>query len=181
MMALPASAGAYALRTAATAAVLLFFFAPRWRAWTVSGRGVLIGALAGLAVFALWIAPETVFRGLLPTWLFPLAPATDVSPYAPATCGWALTLVRLVGSAFVISVAEELFFRRWLVDFAGFWWMVALFAVEHGDRWAVGAATGVIYGLLARRFGLASAIAAHATTNLVLGLWVIHRGAWQFW
>ena len=86
MMALPASAGAYALRTAATAAVLLFFFAPRWRAWTVSGRGVLIGALAGLAVFALWIAPETVFRGLLPTWLFPLAPATDVSIHTDRVC-----------------------------------------------------------------------------------------------
>jgi len=181
MMALPATAGAYALRTAATAAVLLFCVFGRWRAHLGTVRGFFVGLLVGLAVFALWIAPETLFRGLLPTWLFPLAPATDVSPYAPETCGWTLTLVRLVGSAFVISVAEELFFRRWLVDFAGFGWMVVLFAVEHGDRWAVGAATGVVYGLLARRLGLASAIVAHATTNLVLGLWVIIRGQWQFW
>ena len=181
MMALPASAGAYAIRTAATAAVLLFALFPLRRLAVAGVRGMIFGALVGLAVFALWVAPETVFRGMLPEWLFPLAPAMDTSPYAPSTCGWPLTLVRLLGSAFVISVAEELFFRRWLVDFAGFWWMVVLFAVEHGDRWAVGAATGVVYGLLARRFGLASAIAAHATTNLVLGLWVIYRGAWQFW
>jgi membrane protease YdiL (CAAX protease family) len=80
----------------------------------------------------------------------------------------------------VIAAAEELFFRRWLMDFAGFWWMVALFAIEH-DRWAVGAVAGAVYGFLALKKGLTSAIIAHVVTNLVLGLWVIWRGAWQFW
>ena len=89
-------------------------------------------------------------------------------------------LVRLFGSAFVISVAEELFFRRWLMRFAGFWWMVALFAVEH-DRWLVGAIAGVLYGWLALRKGLVSAIVAHVTTNLALGLYVLETGKWQFW
>jgi membrane protease YdiL (CAAX protease family) len=88
--------------------------------------------------------------------------------------------VRIFGSAFVIAAAEEMFFRRWLVDFAGFWWMVALFAIEH-DRWAVGAAAGAVYGLLALKKGLGSAIVAHVVTNLVLGLWVVFRGYWQFW
>ena len=88
--------------------------------------------------------------------------------------------VRLVGSAFVISVAEELFFRKWLIGFAGFWWMVALFAVEH-DRWLVAALCGIAYGWLYLRRGLLSAIIAHATTNLVLGLWVLKTGQWQFW
>ena len=88
--------------------------------------------------------------------------------------------VRLVGSAFVISVAEELFFRKWLIGFAGFAWMVALFAVEH-DRWLVGAIAGAIYGALCLRRGLFAAIVAHATTNLVLGLWVLRTGQWQFW
>ena len=31
------------------------------------------------------------------------------------------------------------------------------------------------------RFGLASAIVAHVTTNLLLALYVIHQGAWAFW
>ena len=109
----------------------------------------------------------------------PLAAAD--SPYSPEVCGWALTIAKLAASAFVISAAEELFFRRWLVDFAGFWWMVALFAVEHGDRWAVGAVAGVVYGLVARRFGLSSAIAAHAVTNFALGLLVIFADHWEFW
>ena len=91
-----------------------------------------------------------------------------------------MIVVRLIGSAFVISVAEELFFRKWLISFAGFWWMVGLFAIEH-DRWLVAAICGIAYGALYRRRGLAAAIVAHATTNLVLGLWVIRTGQWQFW
>ena len=30
-------------------------------------------------------------------------------------------------------------------------------------------------------FGIGSAIAAHVTTNLLLGLHVIYHNAWQFW
>ena len=88
--------------------------------------------------------------------------------------------VRLLGSAFIIAVAEELFFRKWLIGFAGFWWMVALFAIEH-DRWLVGALAGIVYGLVALRRGLLSAITAHVTTNLVLGIWVLKTSQWQFW
>ena len=39
----------------------------------------------------------------------------------------------------------------------------------------------VIYGALYLREGLFAAIVAHATTNLVLGLWVLKPGQWQFW
>jgi membrane protease YdiL (CAAX protease family) len=80
----------------------------------------------------------------------------------------------------VISVAEEMFFRRWLMKYAGFWWMVALFAVEH-DRYLVGAAAGVIYGFVAVRKGLTAAIIAHVLTNLLLGLYVLQTGYWRFW
>ena len=64
--------------------------------------------------------------------------------------------------------------------FAGFWWMVALFAVEH-DRWLVGAIAGILYGWLALRKGLLSEIIAHVTTKLALGLYVLETGNWQFW
>ena len=58
--------------------------------------------------------------------------------------------------------------------------MVALFAVEH-DRWLVAAICGIAYGALYLRRGLGAAIVAHVTTNLVLGLWVLKTGQWQFW
>ena len=197
MVALPATAWAYAVRGAVTAALLLAALPTLLRqapnlvnpvdpvstpAANHEPRSTkaAFSVIAGLLVFVIWIAPE-IWLGSLPgiPAAAPLAAAD--SPYSPEVCGWALTIAKLAASAFVISIAEELFFRRWLVDFAGFWWMVALFAVEHGDRWAVGAAAGVVYGLVARRFGLPSAIAAHAVTNFALGLLVIFAGRWEFW
>ena len=136
------------------------------------------GVAAGLFVLALWVLPERLAFYRL--WcIFPWATAAN-GAYSPETCGWALSLVRLAGSAFVISVAEELFFRKWLIGFAGFWWSVALFAVEH-DRFVAGAAAGVVYGLLATKVSLKSAAVAHVVTNLALGIIVLKFGMWEFW
>ena len=201
-MALPATAVGYAVRTAATAAVGLACLkalkvlkdpndhkGPRW---------VLAGLVGGLVVCALWIAPEysTWYRTWfeLPIGVPPPAPAP--SPYEPSVCGWPLTIVKLVGSAFVIAPVEEVFFRSFLYrrlqaedfraeplsrfDLSAFLWMVFLFTLEH-DRPVVAAIAGAAYGLLAIRFGLGSAIVAHVVTNLALGLHVIYWGEWWFW
>lgn len=179
MAILPQTAYFYALRGAVTA--LMLFAVPR--AYDLVFRGIVdkfsprvvgAGIFVGLAVLVVWIAPEMWFG-------VGQAVAASDSPYSPQVCGWALTIAKLAASALVIPIAEELFFRRWLVDFAGFWWMVALFAVEHGDRWHVGAVTGIVYGVIAKRFGLASSIVAHVVTNLGLGLIVILDDRWQFW
>lgn len=197
-MLLPATAPSYAARTLATALVgLACMFAVRPRpdfAW----RAVLVGLAGGLAVCALWIAPE--YSVWYRTWLeMPLGvppPAPGPSPYEPSVCGWPLTLVKLVGSAFVIAPAEEVFFRSFLYrrlqarnfravplsrfDLSSFLWMVLLFTLEH-DRPVVAALAGAAYGLLAIRLGLGAAIVAHIATNLALGLHVIFRGEWWFW
>ena len=180
MVALPATAWAYAVRTAATAALLaagasqvsspLTSFVSRLKS------SLLPGLLVGLAVFAIWILPEQFDWAWYRKWCI----IGEGGTQAVAEAGAAMIAVRLIGSAFVISVAEELFFRKWLIGFAGFWWMVALFAIEH-DRWLVGAICGIAYGALYLRRGLVAAIVAHATTNLVLGLWVLRTGQWQFW
>ena len=133
-------------------------------------------SLAGLLVFAIWILPEQFDWAWYRQWCI----VGEGGTRAVAEASAAMVAVRLVGSAFVISVAEELFFRKWLIGFAGFGWMVALFAIEH-DRWLVGTIAGAVYGLLYLRRGLLAAIVAHATTNLVLGLWVLRTGQWQFW
>jgi CAAX prenyl protease-like protein len=173
MMILPHDAPSYAWRVAASLPLLaLSWFLLGRPCPRFSLRPLVWGAGAGVAVFFVWIAPEIAGYGTG-------AIAGD-SPFDPKVCGWPLTIVRLCGSAFVIAAAEELFFRRWLMNFAGFWWMVALFAIEH-DRWVVGALAGAVYGFLALKKGLTSAIIAHVVTNLVLGLWVIWRGDWQFW
>ena len=179
MALLPHTAGAYALRGAVTAALLAasalkLGFRPLATPPGSLCASLGAGVAAGVAVLLVWIAPEVWFGAGRPV-------AAADSPYSPEVCGMPLTLVRLASSAFVIPVAEELFFRRWLLGFAGFWWTVALFAVEHGDRWHVGAVAGIVYGLLAVRFGLKSAIAAHIATNLGLGAFVVLAGRWQFW
>ena len=196
MTALPATMWAYAVRTAITAALLAF----AWR----QGRETLDvrretglpsngsrplesfvsrlksslppGLLLGLIVFVLWILPEQFD---LP-WYRRFCIIGEGGTQAVAEASAVMIAIRLIGSAFVISVAEELFFRKWLIGFAGFWPTVALFAVEH-DRWLVAAICGVAYGWLYLRRGLGAAIVAHVTTNLALGLWVLRTGQWQFW
>ena len=176
MTVLPATPLCYAIRTIAVATILiigflkvpLFDFDFRLR--------LFLGLIIGLAVFAIWIFPEQFDWAWYRKWCIIGEGGTEAVAEASAV----MIAIRLIGSAFVISVAEELFFRKWLIGFAGFWWMVALFAVEH-DRWLVAAICGVIYGWLYLRKGLLSAIVAHATTNLALGLWVLMTGQWQFW
>ena len=180
MAVLPATATAYAVRTAATAALFaaaaasLKLKVESLKCWKRSD--LVLGLAVGLVVFAIWILPEQFDWMWYRKWCI----VGEGGTQAVAEANAAMIVVRLIGSAFVISVAEELFFRKWLISFAGFWWMVGLFAIEH-DRWLVGAIAGVVYGLLYLRKGLAAAIVAHATTNLVLGLWVIRTGQWQFW
>lgn len=196
---LPTSAGAYALRAAATAAAGIAALAlAGWRPSLPKARAVLTGAVGGLAVCAIWVLPE--YSDFYRTWFtYPvgsLPPPPEASPYEPAVCGWTLTVAKLVGSAFVIAPVEEVFFRsflyRWLqrrdfasvpsraFDLSAFLWMVALFTLEH-DRPVVAAIAGAAYGLLYVRFGLASAICAHVVTNLALALHVVVRGEWAFW
>lgn len=204
---LPATALAYAIRSVATGMALAVTSPLLFRTKTdpsetrsaSSASSFLFGLLGGLLVLALWVLPE--FSDLYRTWCcwplgkLPAAP-TEPVPYAPATCGWLLTLAKLIGSAFIIAPAEELFFRfflyRWLqnrdfcavphtrFDLSAFLWMIFLFLLEH-DRPLAAAAAGAIYGLLYIRFGLLAAILAHVTTNLLLGLYVILFNAWAFW
>ena len=180
MAVLPATATAYAVRTAATAALFaaaaasLKLKVESLKCWKRSD--LVLGLAVGLVVFAIWILPEQFDWMWYRKWCI----VGEGGTQAVAEANAAMIVVRLIGSAFVISVAEELFFRKWLISFAGFWWMVGLFAIEH-DRWLVAAICGIAYGALYLRRGLAAAIVAHATTNLVLGLWVIRTGQWQFW
>ena len=180
MAVLPATATAYAVRTAATAALFaaaaasLKLKVESLKCWKRSD--LVLGLAVGLVVFAIWILPEQFDWMWYRKWCIIGEGGTQAVAEASAV----MIAVRLIGSAFVISVAEELFFRKWLIGFAGFWPMVALFAVEH-DRWLVAAICGVAYGWLYLRRGLGAACVAHVTTNLVLGLWVLKTGQWQFW
>jgi hypothetical protein len=150
----------------------------------------LIAVAAGIAVFAAWIWLDQ-------DWAV-LSRAPGFRPLQPdGGIDWTIALLRLAGFALVVPVMEELFWRslvlRWIErhDFLAleprrvgplaFAITTALFALEH-DRWIAGLVAGVAYNLLYMRSGnLWVPIAAHATTNAALGIYVLHGLRWAFW
>ena len=197
----------YGVRSATCLVLLIalrpwrWYSGPRW-------RNVPMAIATGVVVFLVWIAGETnlaarlpalqdlyLLVGTLPPWK-PLEIVSG-SAYDPAVCGWAWTTTRILGSAFVIAVIEEFFWRgflyRWLInqDFldvdtglmhTAFFWVVALaFALEH-TRWLAGLAAGLAYGwLFVRTRDIWAAATAHVVTNLLLGLYVVWSAKYHFW
>jgi CAAX prenyl protease-like protein len=101
------------------------------------------------------------------------------------------------GSTIVVPPLEEVFYRSFLyryiikVDFqavpvGAFHWMAfgvtsVFFGVSHYE-WLAGILCGFAYqGLVCWKKRLGDAMTAHAITNLLLGIWVVWKGAWNFW
>lgn len=157
----------------------------------VADSGELLVAVAvGLAVLAVWVGIDT-----------PLLRFADSKGYAPVAPDgrvlWGWVALRTAGSALIVPVMEELFWRsflmRWLdkTDFLGLpprevsWRAVVLsvipFALEHSEVFA-GAVAGLAYAWLYRRFGrLWPSIIAHSVSNLGLGLWIMATRQWNYW
>jgi CAAX protease family protein len=147
--------------------------------------------VTGLVVFGLWI-------NLTQSWALLSKMGMGFNPYQPdGQVNWSLTGIRLAGSALVVPIIEELFWRsfimRWIdtqdflslppqsVSFRALLFSSGLFALEH-TQWLAGFVAGIAYGWLYRKTGnLWLSILAHAITNAALGAWVIYTGNWQFW
>ena len=210
----------YALKTFACAA--LFLWLKPWRFYTAFNlRRLPLVLCVGVLVAVIWIVPETpavgrafpdlqmfyhrwliMMPGSLPDYFNPgfypaLPPGHIARAYMPNEAGWAMTLIRLAGSACVIAIIEEFFFRgffyRWLrrgrfweiplgkFDAQAFWTVAMVFGLEH-DRWFAGLIAGVAYGWLAiKTEDVWAAAAAHFITNLILGFFVILSGQYGFW
>jgi len=198
----------YAVRTVCGVALALVFRPWRWYP-RFQVRHAPLALLVGAAVFIIWVLPEAPVTArwcprlhdlymkyaVMPLGKHPAA--LTKFPFAPEVAGWPLTLVRLAGSAFVIAVLEEFFWRgflyRWLqgLDFLavdpGKWnrnmfLLTALFfGLEHA-QWFAGILAGLAYGwLYLRTRDIWAAVLAHVFTNYVLGWYVIAGGQWSFW
>ncbi len=108
-----------------------------------------------------------------------------------------LIFSRLAGASLMVPVMEELFWRSFLLrylvnnDFTRvavgtFTWgsfliIALLFGLEH-DYLLAGIMAGVAYNLLAvYTKSIAQCVLAHGVTNLILGIYVLNSGKWQFW
>jgi exosortase E/protease (VPEID-CTERM system) len=190
MMVHAASAGFekwYGVKLAVAAATLVWSV-PRLRGlnWRCSWRG----PLAGVAVFALWIAAAALLTR--PSGM----PEQLVTMSVGARALW--IAVRVIAAVITVPIAEELAYRGYLmrrlisadfeaVDFRQVGIIALLvsalaFGVMHGALWPAGIIAGIIYGAVLIRTGrLGEAVVAHATTNALLAGYVIAAQQWQLW
>ena len=106
--------------------------------------------------------------------------------------------VRFFGLVGVVPIIEELFYRSFLLRFVtdmddfrrvptgtftalALGVNVAVFASSHPE-WLAAAIFALAMCLLLRwTKNLFACILAHGTTNLLLGIFVLHTGQWQYW
>ncbi|HEX7654949.1 MAG TPA: CAAX prenyl protease-related protein, partial [Verrucomicrobiae bacterium] len=171
--------------------------------WAFSWPALLVG----IGVFVIWVGVTGDFANQATLWhrlglaQAPATPAPEWNPPAvfgsAAPLAWFFIAVRLIGSTLVVPPIEEAFYRSFLyrylsrVDFLAvplrqfsplpFVVTALVFGLMHHE-WLAGIVCGAAYQwLVLRRGDLGEAMTAHAVTNLLLGIWVVTRGAWQFW
>jgi exosortase E/protease (VPEID-CTERM system) len=150
-----------------------------------------LGPLAGAAVFAMWLA--------LAHWRMGGADelGAQLARLAPwQRMGW--VTARVLAAVVTVPVVEELAFRGYLarrvmsddVDAVPFGRLSVLaiavssvaFGALHGNMWVAGTIAGVVFALVAKLRGrLGEAVAAHATANLMIAVWVLTRGDYRMW
>jgi exosortase E/protease (VPEID-CTERM system) len=178
----------YGLRVLAAVGALWYFRRSyRNLDWRFGPAALGLGAV----VCAMWIALDR-FTSIAPL----AAPAAFAHATLSARSAW--IALRLIGAVITVPIAEELAFRGFLLrrlagaDFESvsskaFSWMPFVvssiaFGILHGDRWLAGAIAGMCYAFAMQRRGrLGDAVVAHSFTNLLLAVWVLFTGNWQFW
>lgn len=179
----------YPLRLIAALAVL---WAYRHAYAKVDWRFGWMGVAAGAAVFLLWIA----LSGRVS------AEASDPMALGLArlTAGQraAWIAARVAAAVITVPIVEELAFRGFLarrivaaeferVEMRDLRWTAVLlssaaFGLMHGRMWLAGALAGAAFAVVAKvRNRLGEAVAAHATSNLLLAIWVLARGDYRLW
>ena len=165
---------------------------PSWAAGSIALGGV---------VLAMWVAPDIIWGpAYRDSWVFHNGVTGIARSSTPAQLqsNVFFITVRVLESAVLVPVLEELFWRGWLMrwtirsDFESvpigqytalsFWAVAVLFACEHGPYWEVGLMAGVAYNWwCVRTRNLADCMLAHAATNALLAGFVLIFNQWQYW
>lgn len=164
---------------------------------------VLKGVLFGVVGIVLWITlshlrVEQYVSQWLPSWLQP-SERVSYNPFDELTgvAIWLFISVRLIGLAIIVPLVEEVFWRgfllRWMIDpdweevpigkytWASCFSVVGLFAIAHPELLAAAVYCLLLNGLLYWTKDLWQCVIAHATSNLLLGVYVLSFGKWWLW
>lgn len=181
----------YPVQTVFCGALLLWF----WREYDLRAPAMVwFGLLIGVVVFVVWIAPQQ-FLGFGPrrTGFDP-----DVFMAQPGLY-WATVVLRFLRLVVVVPLVEEIFWRGFLLRYlindrfttvaiGSFSWfsfavVTLAFGLAHSPAdWVAALICGALYNLVAcRTRSLATCVVTHASTNLLLGLWIMQTRQWGFW
>ncbi len=171
--------------------------------WAISWEAVL----AGVGVFALWVGSSSEWTTQNSLWVklgFSQPPEKFVIAWNPneqfgngSALAWLFIVTRIIGSTFIVPPLEEVFYRSFLYRYVAsqnflsvpldkflprsFFITALVFGISHNE-WLAGIICGAAFQwLVLRKNRLGDAMTAHAITNFLLGIWVVTRGAWQFW
>jgi len=161
--------------------------------WAFSWEAVA----AGVLVFVIWVGLDPYY----PKFDFLVKAGEPWNPFkefgSGSAMGWFFVGVRTFGSAVIVPPIEEAFYRSFLyryfvrIEFttlplSHLHWLSLfvtsmLFGLAH-YQWLGGLLCGLIYqGLVIRKGRLGDAMTAHGITNFLLGIWIVCKGAWNFW
>jgi len=170
--------------------------------WTISVEAIAVG----VGVFVMWVGIDPYYPKLGElTAMLGLGKTGGAEPFVwnphlefgrNSIAAWSFMTVRILGMGLVVPPLEEVFYRSFLYryiarpDFQSvpvarfslgpFLFTSTIFGFEH-SQWMAGMLCGFAYqGLVIQKRRLGDAIVAHAVTNLLLGVWVVRKEAWQF-
>ena len=143
-----------------------------WRIDTLSAASGVICGVLWVATAPAAAAPDAMLADRL------------AGLSAPILAIW--VIARVTGTALVVPIVEELFFRGYILkklDLGGMTWRIialavstAAFAFLH-DRYIAAALAGILFGLVyLRRGNITDAIISHALANAVIAGWALTQG-----
>jgi CAAX prenyl protease-like protein len=186
----------YLIKTLFTAAALVLlrrhFTRIRWNHWW-------LGILVGVVGIVQWIGMQLWLQHHFEFFRPSTGGFNPVETLPHEHVRYAFYAIRIAGAVLVVPFMEELFWRDFLWrqilapnDFklasVGEWaWsplliVSAAFATVHGNWWLTAIAWALMVGaLLVYTRSLGACIIAHATTNLLLAVYVLVYHDWSFW
>jgi CAAX prenyl protease-like protein len=158
--------------------------------WAFSWEAVV----AGVGIFAVWVGLDPFYPHLGKSGMAWNPPEQFGENAALA---WLMIATRILGSTFVVPPLEEVFYRSFLYRYIAsqnflsvplnkflplpFFATAAVFGFSHNE-WLAGILCGAAFQwLVLRKNRLGDAMTAHAITNFLLGIWIVWKGAWNFW
>lgn len=167
----------------------LAFFGRHYRTldWRISTRAIGLGVVA----FVLWLLFDVVLAG-------PIVPMPEPLTAAPGGLQAIWLAFRIFGTVVTVPIVEELAFRGFLLrrfvsdDFervgpaaitrTAIVLSSLAFGMLHGEQWLAATLAGSIYAVAyLRRGAIGDAVAAHATTNLLVAIAALATDQWQLW